>query len=61
MVLGLVRSRYHVPLQLTTTLITISAVYVKLIIANFEDGVAVQRILDATEESARTRSWIELS
>jgi hypothetical protein len=39
MVLGLVRSRYHVPLQLTTTLITISAVYVKLIIANFEDGV----------------------
>ena len=29
--------------------------------ANFEDGVAVQRILDATEESARTRSWIELS
>lgn len=28
--------------------------------ANFEDGAAVQRILDATEESARTRNWIRL-
>lgn len=27
---------------------------------NFEDGVAVQRILDATEESARTSNWIKL-
>ena len=27
---------------------------------NFEDGVAVQRILDATEESARTRNWMKL-
>ncbi len=29
--------------------------------ANFEDGVAVQRILDAVEKSARDRSWIELN
>lgn len=27
---------------------------------NFEDGLAVQRILDATEKSAQNRSWIKL-
>jgi predicted dehydrogenase len=27
---------------------------------NFEDGVAVQKVLDAVERSAQSRSWVQL-